>query len=105
MLVIFSVLLFRTNVFVQHFLEIRTPTQGSPSGHIGRGPGAIRALWSAWQAHRARTLTNVRGRASRVDYVAFWQKVLLHTDMFEEVRKFQKHNYTRTYVRIIPGIR
>ena len=23
---------------------------GSPSGHIGRGPGAIRALWSAWQA-------------------------------------------------------
>ena len=23
---------------------------GIPGGHIGRGPGAIRALWSAWQA-------------------------------------------------------
>ena len=23
---------------------------GSPAGHVGRGPGAIRALWSVWRA-------------------------------------------------------
>ena len=35
----------------EHFLAKRQGVDtGSPAGHIGRGPGAIRVLWSAWQA-------------------------------------------------------
>ena len=35
----------------EHFLAQREVVDtGSPSGHTGRGPGASRALWSAWQA-------------------------------------------------------
>ena len=39
---------------------------------------------------RARTLTSVSGRASRVDYMAFCPKAHVRRDMFEKKRKF--HN-------------
>ena len=36
----------RSSTFRQNAKEVDT---GRPSGHFGRGLGAIRALWSAWQ--------------------------------------------------------
>ena len=44
---LFSIIYLRMSTFRQDAMEVDT---GRPSGHFGRGLGAIRALWSAWQA-------------------------------------------------------
>ena len=48
----FSCLFEHTSPYV-HFLPKRKVLDtGSVAGHIGRGPGAIRALWRVWQTLR-----------------------------------------------------
>ena len=44
---VFEHILYSTSTFRQNAKDVDT---GRPSGHFGRGLGAIRALWSAWQA-------------------------------------------------------
>ena len=63
-----------------------------------------KTLWGLPRApegkDRARTSTDVSGRAPRVDYLAFCPKVLVQRDTFEKVRTFHKHNCIRYQAHI-----
>ena len=73
---------------------------GSPARHIGRGLGAIRALWSAWQA-----LKNIfsAGVDTTISLIQYEREALLCRYVPAKCYLFFALALMRTQPRHIPG--